>query len=96
MLALLLHDRRNPRSGAASVAGMARNAEAIGWSAGIDRLEAVGAELATFDAGDPPERLESSADILHDLAVELTSTRLVAPPHPTLVRSRLVDPGAVA
>ncbi len=37
----------------------------------------------------PPTRL-------HELAVELTSTRLVAPPHPTLVRSRLVDPGAVA
>ena len=31
-----------------------------------------------------------------ELATELTTTRLVAPPHPTLVRARLADPGAVA
>ena len=96
VLALLLHDQRNPRSGAASVAGMARNAEAIGWTAGVGRLDAVGETLGTFGVGDSPEVLEHAAEELHELAVELTSTRLVAPPHPTLVRSRLVDPGAVA
>lgn len=96
VLALLLRDQRNPRSGAASVAGMVRNAEAIGWTAGVDRLDAVGHDLAAFGVGDDPSLLERAADTLHELAVELTSTRLVAPPHPTLVRSRLVDPGAVA
>ncbi|WP_040495232.1 circularly permuted type 2 ATP-grasp protein [Ilumatobacter nonamiensis] len=96
ILALILHDQRNPRSGAASVAGMVRNAEAIGWTAGIERLESLGDDLAGFAVGTPPATLERIASALHDLAVELTSTRLVAPPHPTLVRSRLVDPGAVA
>ena len=96
VLALLIHDRRNPRSGAASVAGMQRNAEAIGWGAGIDRLDAVGLDLEAFGVADDPAGLERAADALHELAVELTSTRLVAPPNPTLVRSRLVDPGAVA
>jgi hypothetical protein len=75
---------------------MARNAEAIGWTAGVGRLDAVGETLGTFGVGDSPEVLEHAAEELHELAVELTSTRLVAPPHPTLVRSRLVDPGAVA
>ncbi len=96
VLALVLHDRRNPRSGSASIAGMVRNAEAIGWTAGIDRLESVGTDLRTFGVHDPVGRLERAADELHDLAAELTSTRLVAPPHPALVRSRLIDPGAVA
>lgn len=96
VLALILHDQRNPRSGAASIAGMIRNAEAIGWSAGIDRLESLGSALAAFDVGSPLDALAETEEALHELAVELTSTRLVAPPHPTLVRSRLVDPGAVA
>ncbi|MGA9276147.1 circularly permuted type 2 ATP-grasp protein, partial [Ilumatobacter sp.] len=96
VLALILHDQRNPRSGAASIAGMIRNAEAIGWTAGIDRLEALASQMIEFGVGDPPERLDAAEAELHELAVELTSTRLVAPPHPTLVRSRLIDPGAVA
>ncbi len=96
VLALVLHDQRNPRSGAASIAGMVRNASAIGWTAGIDRLESVADGLAGFGLGSPESQLDDAAQQLHTLAKELTSTRLVAPPHPTLVRSRLVDPGAVA
>lgn len=96
VLALVLRDQRNPRSGAASIAGMVRNASAIGWTAGIDRLEAVADELSRFGSGVPLAQLDDAADRLHVLAKELTSTRLIAPPHPTLVRSRLVDPGAVA
>lgn len=96
VLALLLHDERNPRSAAASIAGLARNAVAIGWTAGVDRIEAVGDAVAAVAADVPPEILDQAAAELDDLAVELTSTRLVAPPDPTLVRPRLVDPGAVA
>lgn len=96
VLALVLHDQRNPRSGAASIAGMVRNASAIGWAAGTERLEDVADLLAGFAADSPVAQLEDAADRLHVLAKELTSTRLIAPPHPTLVRSRLVDPGAVA
>jgi len=96
VLALLLRDQRNPRSGSASIAGMARNAEAIGWAAGIDRLEEVALELSGFGVDDRLDRLDEASERLHELAVELTSTRLVAPPHPTLVRARLIDPGAVA
>lgn len=100
VLALVLHDQRNPRSAAASIAGMIRNASAIGWTAGIGRLESVAADLADqregIDAGDALAKLAEVAGVLHASAAELTSTRLVAPPHPTLVRSRLADPGAVA
>ena len=100
VLALILHDRRNPRSAAASIAGMIRNASAIGWSAGIGRLEQAAADLASFsvdDAGSAAgDTLEEIVERLHELAKELTSTRLVAPPHPTLVRARLADPEAVA
>ena len=69
---------------------------AIGWTAGVDRIEAVGDAVAAVAADVPPEILDQAAAELDDLAVELTSTRLVAPPDPTLVRPRLVDPGAVA
>lgn len=96
VLALVLHDQRNPRSVAASIAGMVRNAAATGWSAGTDRLEAVADGLSNIGAGSPTAVLDEAAEQLHVLAKELTSTRLIAPPHPTLVRSRLVDPGAVA
>ncbi len=96
VLALVLHDQRNPRSGAASIVGMVRNATAIGWTAGIARLEAVADSLAGFGSGTPVAQLDDAVEQLHVLAKELTSTRLVAPPQPTLVRSRLVDPGAVA
>lgn len=96
VLRLLLHDDRNPRSAAASVAGLTRNATAIGWNAGLDRLAAVGADIEAIDPSTPGDVLRSIITRLHDLAAELTSTRLVAPPHPTLVRPRLVDPGAVA
>ncbi|MFT6289897.1 MAG: putative circularly permuted ATP-grasp superfamily protein [Ilumatobacter sp.] len=96
VLALVLHDQRNPRSGAASIAGMIRNAEAIGWVAGIDRLELAASDLAAFRPHSPATELSELSDRLHALAKELTSTRLVAPPHPTLVGPRLVDPGAVA
>ncbi len=96
VLALVLHDQRNPRSAAASIAGMVRNASAIGWTAGIDRLESVASDLAGFGTGSSSDQLDTAADRLHGLAKELTATRLIAPPHPTLVRARLVDPGAVA
>lgn len=96
VLALVLHDQRNPRSGAASVAGMVRNASAIGWSAGVSRLEAVAEELGALSSESPRDRLDAMSGVLDSLAMELTSTRLVAPPNPTLVRARLVDPGAVA
>ena len=96
VLALLLHDQRNPRSAAASLAGLVRNAEAIGWEAGLGRINEL-ADAVEGVAADPDEGvLRSTVDRLHELAAELTSTRLVAPPHPTLVRPRLVDPGAVA
>ncbi|MFN3254982.1 MAG: circularly permuted type 2 ATP-grasp protein [Ilumatobacter sp.] len=96
VLGLLLHDERNPRSFAASIAGLVRNAEAIGWSAGIDRIERVGATVGSFAVGADASKLDDAVGRLHDLASELTSTRLVAPPRPTLVRTRVVDPGAVA
>lgn len=96
VLGLILHDERNPRSAAASIVGLVRNAVAIGWSAGVERLEAVGAAIAAFVPGDDPALLDDAGERLDALAVELTSTRLVAPPNPTLVRPRLVDPGAVA
>ena len=96
VLALVLHDQRNPRSAAASIAGMIRNASAIGWIAGVGRLEEVASDLASYGSDAPSSQLGDVTDRLHALAKELTSTRLVAPPHPTLVRSRLVDPGAVA
>ena len=102
LLGLLLHDERNPRSCAASVAGMLRNATAIGWTAGTDRIHAVGVDVARFDPDDATDGgrvtdvLVEAAERLHALAAELTATRLVAPPHPILVRSRAVDPGAVA
>lgn len=94
VLALVLHDDRNPRSAAASIAGMVRNARAIGWSAGVGRLEAVGHDLSAFGSESSDSLLEEVADRLHVLAKELTTTRLVAPPHPTLVRPRVADPGA--
>ena len=96
VLALVLHDQRNPRSGAASIEGMVRNASAIGWTAGVARLEAAAADLVGFAMGSPASQLDDIANRLHELAKELTSTRLVAPPHPTLVRSHITDPGAVA
>lgn len=96
VLALVLHDQRNPRSGAAAVAGMRRNAAAIGWTAGDGRLEAVERELAELSSAAPLEHLQSMSATLEGLATELTSTRLVAPPNPTLVRARLAEPGAVA
>lgn len=96
VLALILHDQRNPRSGSASIAGMARNARAIGWTAGIARLEAVGNDLAGFGPTSPRSHLDDITGRLHVLAKELTSTRLIAPPHPTLVGSRLVETGDVA
>ncbi len=96
VLRLLLQDERNPRSGAASVASMVRNAVAIGWAAGVERIESVGADVEAFGDTDDVERLDDAAGRLHALASELTTTRLVAPPHPRLVQARLVDPGAVA
>ena len=96
VLALVLHDRRNPRSAAASIAGMVRNASAIGWTAGIARLEAVAVDLDGIGQETSNSQLDDATGRLHALATELTATRLVAPPHPTLVRSSLVDPGAVA
>ncbi len=95
VLALLLHDERNPRSAAASVAGMLRNAAAIGWGVGERRLADVAGAVAAIGPTDVSAVLAVDAE-LHEIARELTSTRLVAPPHPTLVGSRLVDPGAVA
>jgi uncharacterized circularly permuted ATP-grasp superfamily protein/uncharacterized alpha-E superfamily protein len=96
VLRLLLHDERNPRSAAASIAGLIRNATAIGWNAGLDRISAVGADIDAIDPSTPGDVFDAINTRLHDLAAELTSTRLVAPPHPTSVRPRLVDPGAVA
>lgn len=96
VLRLLLHDDRNPRSAAASIDGLFRNASAIGWDAGLDRLEAIRSEVDSFAPSTEGDVLAETIAQLHDLAAELTSTRLVAPPHPTLVRPRLVDPGAVA
>jgi uncharacterized circularly permuted ATP-grasp superfamily protein/uncharacterized alpha-E superfamily protein len=96
VLGLLLHDERNPRSCAASISGMFRNASAIGWNAGIERIEEVAREVGAFAVDGDISTLDEVAERLHALAAELTSTRLVAPPNPTLVRPRLVDPGAVA
>ena len=96
VLNLLLHDERNPRSASASIAGLVRNATAIGWNAGIDRISSLGDVVDGVGPSTPASVLEDVETRLHALAAELTSTRLVAPPHPTLVRPRLVDPGAVA
>jgi len=96
VLALVLHDQRNPRSASASIAGMIRNSEAIGWGVGTARLETISDRLLTYVPGDSLDHLDQMGEELHALAAELTSTRLVAPPHPTLVRPRLIDPGAVA
>ncbi len=96
VLQLLLHDERNPRSAAASVAGLIRNAAAIGWDAGSERLEAVARAVDAMGPDTAAGDIDAAADGLHGLAAELTSTRLVAPPHPRVVRSRIVDPGAVA
>ena len=96
VLALVLHDERNPRSAAASVAGLVRNSVAIGWNAGVQRIEELGDVIAGFTPSSAGDVFVDANERLHALAAELTSTRLVAPPHPTLVRPRLVDPGAVA
>ncbi|BAN03203.1 circularly permuted type 2 ATP-grasp protein [Ilumatobacter coccineus] len=96
VLRLLLHDDRNPRSAAASVAGLVRNATAIGWNAGIERIESVGDDIAAIGPQSPKGDFDDIIERLHTLAAELTSTRLVAPPHATPVRPRTVDPGAVA
>ena len=96
VLALLLHDERNPRSAAASAAGLVRNATAIGWDDGLGRLGELAGSIASMGPDTSADELEATADRLHALASELTSTRLVAPPHPRLVGGRAVDPGAVA
>lgn len=96
VLRLLLHDDRNPRSAAASIAGLTRNATAIGWNAGLDRIETIGDDIAAIEPAMPSTVFDEIVDRLHTLAAELTSTRLVAPPHATPVRPRTVDPGAVA
>lgn len=96
VLALILHDERSPRSVAASVAGMIRNAGAIGWTDGNQRLLSIAADIVAMDADTALEDVHDVEQRLHVLAKALTSTRLVAPPHPTVVGSHLVDPGAVA
>ncbi|MFK8024795.1 MAG: circularly permuted type 2 ATP-grasp protein [Ilumatobacter sp.] len=96
VLALLLRDDRSPRSVAASVAGMIRNASAIGWAEGEAPLTAIAHDVASMSVATDPADVEAIDRRLHHLSSALTSTRLVAPPHPTIVGSRLVDPGAVA
>jgi hypothetical protein len=54
----------------------------------------VGDDLSAFGPESSESLLDDVAGRLHSLAKELTSTRLVAPPHPTLVRPRVADPGA--
>lgn len=99
VLALLLHDDRNPRSVAASMSGLDRNAQSIGWSDGAAQLDEVRSSLRDLadDPAPPPARLDALIVRLHDAAGALHTAELTAPPHPMLVRaSAVVDPGAVA
>lgn len=96
VLNLILHDERSPRSVAASIAGMIRNAGAIGWTDGDNRLGSIASDVAAMNAETARHDVHDVEERLHALAKALTSTRLVAPPHPTVVGSHLVDPGAVA
>lgn len=95
---LLLHDPRNPRSAAASIAGLERNAAAIGWKKGVGTLGLIRGALEQLEgvAEIRPAVFETIIQDLHDAAAELTRTRLVAPPHPMLVRAAVIDPGAIA
>jgi len=95
---LLLHDPRNPRSAAASIAGLERNATAIGWQKGVGSLALIRGSLEQLEGSESirPAVFETIVQDLHDAAAELTRTRLVAPPHPMLVRAAVIDPGAIA